>query len=382
MFNQISESQASIIAHNNNDIVGSFLTTIGRCGRKTTIDVANAVVNMAGVDKFSSFAFVRESYNDGLIFSLDGFNSDNERMAFYKKHKEDIKVLLSDILKDDQLDMAHFIKNNRQYFNDDIRVDYDYSELAQVFESEDTDHPCYEALVSVVVCAVVDYTARFFISLCKEISIRQKTKGITHNDCLDTPKGMVYTYLSYEPFNEITHLTHALIDDCGYETFVFDARKMDKLDTFKGYGLTCLPTRYSRVRFFVNNAKKVKNWIAADLQANSNQISTEDWLGRIKRNDAAGIFDTVSISDAKDIIFNVRTEHQYFDEVIDLLMLHVVIQASRDFTYFCKSNGYTFNRGAGFGDESVKVSIYEQAYNKGFNQAKADILKVVKEAVY
>lgn len=382
MFYNISQSQTAIIAHSNDDIVGSFLTTLGRCGRKTTIDIATAIINMAGTDKFASFAFVREAYNDGLIFSLDGFNSDNERMAFYKNHKESIKVLLSDILKDDQLDMAHFIKNNRQYFNDDVRVDYDYSELARVFENEDTDHPYYEALVSVIVCGIVDYTARFFISLCKEISIRENAKGVTHSDYLNSPKGMIYSYLSYEPLNEITHLTHALIDDCGYETFVFDARRMDKLDTFAGYNLTCLPTRYSRVRFFVDNAKKVKNWIAADLQTNPNQISTEDWLARVQLNDASGIFDSVSISDAKDIIFNVRTEHQYFDEVIDLLMLHVVIQASRDFTYFCKSNGYTFNRGAGFGDESVKVSIYEQAYNKGFNQAKADILKVVKEAVY
>ena len=376
MLHTVHASQESIIGHDNDKIVRSFLGSLHSGSGENLTEVAISVVDIVGADKFASFSFVREDRNTNLGFNLAGLDTEEQRLRFYSQNKKAINGLLDDIFTENNTNLEQFIEDQQEYFNDGEQLPFSYPELATAFKDEDVNYMCYESLVSSVVCGVVDCIAKYFLGFCGSLLQKERSSNTDNKDCLNTPKGMAYAYLSYEPSNPKARLAHALIDNSGHNAFVADARLLDKLDTFTGDNLTNLPTRYSRVEFFVKHAKKVADWIEAEMEADPFHMGFHNWVYRIKDNVPADIFDALSDDDMTNIILKARYNHHYFDEIINAVMLYVIATVSRDFAYFCKANGNTFNANSEAVDEAVKSAIYSEAYK----QAKADILKSLQAA--
>ncbi len=378
MLHTIQHSQESIICHDNNILTQAFLSSLKSGNQPETYGVAVALNEAVNVDAFVSFCFIHEDKNIGLGFHLDGLETETKRLYFYKRNKSAVDTLLTMICKDNNIGLAEYLESQREYFINGEPSRFSFQELADAFINQDTSYMCYESLVSSVVCGIVNYLATFFLALSGGLLTIEQSKGVKHKDYFNTPKGMAYTYLHYEPSNEKLRLAHALIDSVGYEAFVADARMLDKLDSFTGDDLNGLSTRYSRVAFCMKNKQKVIDWVDNDIATNPFNMGFADWARRLKNNDTADLFDSISEENISNVIFGETSEHDFFDEITDALMLYVIGKISREFAFFCKSNGNTFNcnGSAVLNDESR--SIDNALYNQAYKQAKVDILKALQ----
>ena len=371
MHHTVKESQKFVMLNDSDKTVQVFLGLLEATKDAAVSNIARAVIDKTGHRRFDSFSCVLIDSKDTFGINLQGFETQSDRVKFYSYHAEDIKEMVRGLIVENETMMDLFVG---QAVRENSTLRGTAIEYAKVFESNDVGHKDYQEIVGSIVSAVVKSLGHLYMDMGASGFLESDfTSEVTNNDMLQSDKGMVYTYLCYEPSSQKQTLAHALVDDSGYEGFIHDARLMDKSNTFLAKDLTALSTRYNRVNFFMRHPNAVKNWIEEEAATDPINTDFNNWLSRIENEDTAHFFSEYR-ADMDRIIYSEDTQHKYFDEIIDALMLYVVKKVSRDFVYFCKCNGNPFH------DDEELTSDTAAIYNKAYLQAKADILKAVQAA--
>ena len=367
MHHKLTESQKFLMSNDSDDTFRKALVLMESVGENTAVELMKAVVAVTGVDRFDSFSCVEVSKkSESMGIDLLGFAERADCVAFYKNNHQTINNLLIEVVISEETTMEKWVGDAVE---ENSMARGAHKDFAKVFEYDDKDNKHYEEVVSSVVSRIVKDLGLLYAGICQNDFTKLSDKGKQ----VQAEKSLAYTYLCYEPISQYRKVAHALVDIEGHNAFVADARFIDKVDSFNGDDLTTLPTRYSRVKFFVENANIIHNWIEEQYERDPINTDFDNWVLKIKNDDIADIFEECR-ADMGRIIYSVVTDHPYFDEIIDVLMLHIIGQVSRDFAHFSKCNGGGFN----VTDNKVYEAMDKAIYNNAYKQAKADILKALQ----
>lgn len=390
-------TQGYIITHNTQDLVRGFRSYLdGNDSR-----IARDLINVLGKERFvanASFIENRRVESKGAAFQLDGFTTHAAHLDFYEAIQEQVVSFAESQAQEQGISIEVWLKvvSNRFDSNSPLK-DIDGKHLATLFNYQEINDPNHDLLWSAVSVEVLEiFCGKFIAFVEQEIEDEMKAKRIT----IRTDKGLTILFLSSLPL-EIARIAHCIVNHVDYDGFVTNAGLLTDLTQRKDGWVIGFSNKDTTVNFFKAHQPKIKEWLEyITLMSNENLLSL---LGSI---DTLKPFIPNQIEVLRRVILNNDTSCKEYEGIAQAIVIYLNEKISADFIEFSKNKEPVITKttvyvGGHTPSPSLADSInkyhqesldklthnlseldknltdedkYQLAYNKGYEQAKADML--------
>ena len=390
-------TQGYIITRNTQDLVRGFRIYLD--GNDSHI--ARELISVLGKDRFianASFVENRRVESKGAAFQLDGFTTYAAHLEFYKPIQEQLIEFAQTQAQEQGVSLEVWLKNVSNRFDSNSPLkDIDGKRLAILFNYQEINDPNHDLLWSAVSVEVLEiFCGKFMAFVEQAIEEEMRAKRIT----IRTDKGLTMLFLSSQPL-EIARIAHCIVNHIDYDGFVTNARLLTDPTQRKDGWIIGFSNKDTTTNFFKEHQPKIKEWLEhITLMSGENLLSLLGSIVTLKP------FIPNQIEVLRRVILNNDTSCKQYDDIAQAIVIYLNEKISADFIEFSKNKEPVITKttvyvGGHNPSPSLADSVnkyhqesldklthnlneldksltdedkYQLAYNKGYEQAKADML--------
>ena len=357
MLHSLFEGQKIVIANDNEVLAQNHINhSFGKALNK-------AVLALIGAEAYVVNGYLCFWRDLHMPVNVKGLALEQERVDFYVANKEAV----------DEYTVCNSLQDAKDLMGDawcylpkDLKKYIAPNTMAEIWFNADVNHRYYKHVIGAVVANTIfesgkNFGMSFDLPASKEL---YQSYLVNVDSMFDrhSNKSMVLNYLQHN-HDAKSELMQSLIGHIGIDNFVQDSMYFyDEHNKFRGDSLSVLNTATARVSFYEENTDVIHVWLKAEAAIRGG--CPLDFMRYPVPYSPISV--TGDKEDKSAVLIDNNKNHSQYLTIVDSFMLVMLGVISKDFLeYSCYEMSL---------EEPNTEAVAKAAFDKGYEQAKADIL--------